>query len=97
MMLSYAFNTSTEGIFLHTRADGNLARLRAKTKVRHVVIREMLFADDAVLVTHTIEDLQQLIDRLSHACKEFGLTISIKKQMLWAKALLHLHQSTLTM
>ena len=82
MMLSYAFNTSTEGVFLHTRADGklfNLARLRAKTKVRHVVIREMLFADDAVLVTHTIEDLQQLIDRLSHACKEFGLTISIKK------------------
>ena len=82
MMLSYAFNTSTEGVFLHTRADGklfNLARLRAKTKVRHVVIREMLFADDAALVTHTMEDLQQLIDKLSHACKEFGLTIRIKK------------------
>ena len=82
MMLSYAFNTSTEGVFLHTRADGklfNLARLRAKTKVRHVVIREMLFADDAALVTYTMEDLQQLIDKLSHACKEFGLTISIKK------------------
>ena len=57
MMLSYAFNTSTEGVFLHTRADGklfNLARLRAKTKVRHVVIREMLFADDPALVTHTM-------------------------------------------
>ena len=81
-MLSYAFNTSTEGVFLHTRADGkqfNLARLRAKTKVRHVVIREMLFADDDALVTHTMEDLQQLIDKLSHACQEFGLTISIKK------------------
>ena len=26
-----------------------------------------------------MEDLQQLIDRLSHACKEIGLTISIKK------------------
>ena len=24
----------------------------------------MLFADDAALVTHTMEDLQQLIDRL---------------------------------
>ena len=68
MMLSYAFNTSTEGVFLHTRADGklfNLARLRAKTKVRHVVIREMLFADDAALVTHTMEDLQQLIPTLA--------------------------------
>ena len=32
------------------------------------------------LVTHTMEDLQQLIDRLSRpACKEFGLTICIKK------------------
>ena len=70
MMLSHAFKTSTEGVFLHTRADGklfNLARLRANTKVRHVVIREMLFGDDAALVTHTMEDLQQLIDRLSHA------------------------------
>ena len=70
VMLSYA---STEGVHLHTRSDGklfNLARLRAKTKVRHVVIREMLFADDAALVTHTMEDLQQLMDRLSHACKE---------------------------
>ena len=60
MMLTYAFKTSTEGVFLHTRADGklfNLARLRAKTKVRHVVIREMLFADDVALVTHTMEDL----------------------------------------
>ena len=36
-------------------------------------------ADDAALVTHTMEYLQQLIDTLSHACKEFGLTISIKK------------------
>ena len=85
-----------EGVFLHTRADGklfNLARLRAKTKVRHVVIREMLFADDAALVTHTMEDLQQLIDKLSHACKE----LASRKQKLWAKALFHLHQSTLTM
>ena len=39
----------------------------------------MLFANDAALATHTMEDLQQLTDRLSHACKEFGLTISIKK------------------
>ena len=38
----------------------------------------MHFADDAALVTHTMEDLQ-LMDRLSHACNEFGLTISINK------------------
>ena len=94
MMLSHAFKTSTENVFLHTRTDGklfNLARLRAKTKVRHVVIREMLFAHDAAQVTHTMKDMQQLIDRLYHACKEFGLTISIKKTKVMG------HQSTLTM
>ena len=44
--------------------------------MRHVVIREKLFADDAALVTHT---MQRLMYRLSHTCKEYGLTISIKK------------------
>ena len=60
MMLSYTLKTSTEDVFLHARADGklfNLARLRAKTKVRHVVIQEMLFVDNASLVTHTMEDM----------------------------------------
>ena len=44
--------------------------------MRYVVIREKLFADDAALVTHT---MQRLMYRLAHACKDFGLTISIKK------------------
>ena len=82
LLLNFAFGQSTKGIHLHTRSDGklfNLARLRAKTKVRPVLIREMLFADDAALSSHTKEALQQLMDRFSHACKEFGLTISIKK------------------
>ena len=68
-------------LLTHTRRHGklfNVARLRAKTKVRRVLIKEILFADDAALATHTEDDLQQLMDRLSHACKEFGLTISIK-------------------
>ena len=82
LLLNFAFGQSTEGVHLHTRSDGklfNLKRLRAKTKIRKVLIREMLFADDAALSSHTEEDLQRLMDRFSHACKEFGLTISIKK------------------
>ena len=62
----------------------NLARLRAKTKVRHVVNLEILFADDAALVTDTVEDLHLLIDRLSHACKEL---LASRKEKLWAKAM----------
>ena len=37
----------------------------------------MLFAEDAALVSHT--GLQCLMDRFFKACKEFALTISIKK------------------
>ena len=82
LMLKFAFGESEEGIHLHTRSDGklfNLSHLGAKTKVRTVLIREMLFADDAALASHTEEVLQRLMDRFAHACKQFGLTISIKK------------------
>ena len=82
LLLSYAFDSSKDGVYLHTRSDGklfNLARLRSKTKVRTVLIREMLFADDAALVTHTEDALQRLGDRFADACKQFGLTISLKR------------------
>ena len=82
VLLSHAFDSSDDGIFIRTRSDGklfNLARLRAKTKVRSVLLREMLFADDAALVTHSEAALQRLSNRFADACKQFGLTISLKK------------------
>ena len=87
MLLQYAFKNCREGVFLHIRSDGkllNIACLRAKTKVTKVLIREMLFADDVAVVSHT-EGLQQLVSRLSHACKEFGLKISLKKTNVMAQ------------
>ena len=39
----------------------------------------MLFADDTAVATHTLEELQSLMDFFSHTCKDFGLTISLKK------------------
>ena len=39
----------------------------------------MLFEDDAVLTAHSGEALQRLVNRFAHACREFGLTISLKK------------------
>ena len=82
LLLSYAFASSSDGIYLHTRSDGklfNLARMRAKTKVTEVYVREMLFADDAALTAHSAEALQRLVNRFAHACRAFGLTISLKK------------------
>ena len=81
MLPKHAFGTSREGIYLCTRSDGrlfNLARLRTKTKVREALIRDMLFADDAAVASHTQRGLQSLMDRFSQACKDFGLTISLK-------------------
>ena len=81
LLLKHAFDTTTDGIYLCTRSDSrlfNLARLRAKTKVREVLTRDMLFADDAVVATHNLEELQSLVDCFSQACKDFGLTISLE-------------------
>ena len=82
LLLRFAFSHSEDGVHLHTRSDGklfNLSHLKAKTKLRTVLIREMLFADYAALTPHTEEGLQRLISQFAHACKEFWLTISIKK------------------
>jgi hypothetical protein len=87
LLLQHAFKSFEEGV-LHKRHDGklfNLARLRAKTKVKSVLIREMLFADDAAFVSHTEDGLQALMDSFSSACDDFGLTISIKKTEVLAQ------------
>ena len=88
MLLRHAFDDATEGIYLHSRSDGklfNVARLKAKRKVRNILIRDMLFADDAAIATHSEHQLQSLMDRFSQACKDFGLTMSLKKTEVLAK------------
>ena len=88
LFLSYAFDSSSDGIYLHTRSDVNLfnlARPRSKTKGTEVYVREMLFADDAALTAHSGEAIQRLVNRFAHACREFGLTISMKKTNVIAR------------
>ena len=88
MLLHYVFANCLEGVYIRTRPDGklfNIARLRAKTKTLKMLLREPLFADDAALASHTKAGLQRLVDKLSHACKEFGLTISLKKTNILAQ------------
>ena len=82
LLLRHAFGTAQEGIYLQTRSDGslfNLAHLKVRTKVCEALIRDMLFADDATVMTHTQRELQLLMDCFSQACKDFGLIISLKK------------------
>ena len=54
----------SEGILLHAshnRKPLNLTRLHAKTKVKTVLLREMLFADDADFVSYTVTGLQAIL------------------------------------
>ena len=60
-------------------------RLCAKTKMTEVYVRELLFADDAALTAYSGEALQRLVSRFAHACREFGLTISLKKTNVIAR------------
>ena len=46
------------------------------------LIRDLLFADDCDLVTHTERDLQLLMDCFSAACDEFSLTLNLKKTVV---------------
>ena len=82
LVLKHAFGNSLEGVFLRTRFDGklfNLSRLKANTKVTELLIRDLLFADDAAVATHSEQSLQNLMKKFSDACDNFGLTISLKK------------------
>ena len=74
VILKHAFGSATEGV-----RTSSLIRLRAKTKVQLKCMWDFLFADDAAIVTHSTEDLQQLRNHFSKVCQDFGLTISLKK------------------
>lgn len=64
-LIRHAFQGNNKGIYLRTRHDGrlfNISRFRVKTNVRESTVRQLLFADDAALVSHK-ESLQRLLDR----------------------------------
>ena len=81
-MLWYAFHDCEKGALIRFRTSGNvfnLRRMNAKTMVSEVLVRELLYADDADLVAHSAEDMQEIMDRFANACTKFGLTISLEK------------------
>ena len=82
MLLTYAFKDCDKGVYVRfrtTRSAFNLRRFNTKTKNFSSLIRELLYADDADFVSHSEEDLQEIMNLFSTACDAFGLTISIKK------------------
>ena len=81
-MLAYAFKDLSEGIYVRYRSTGSvfdLCRLRANSKVFVAVVRDLLYADDCDLVSHTERGLQLLVDCFDAACDIFGFSINIPK------------------
>ncbi|CAI9716018.1 Hypothetical predicted protein [Octopus vulgaris] len=80
---THAFaKVSSLGIYVRYRSSGhlfNLRRFAANSKVFQSLIRDLLHADDFDLVTHTVDDMQILMNRISAPCKAFGLSISLDK------------------
>ena len=57
VMLDYAFSDMDLGVKVQFRTNGGLfnnQRLKAKTKTRSQLLRDLLFADDAALCTHSL-------------------------------------------
>src|SRR6267154_1743690 len=48
-------------------------------KFNGINITDLRHADDAVLVADKRKKMQLMIDRLSRACKEYGMEINVKK------------------
>ena len=92
---SFVFKTTNEdldntsGVSLLTRDDGNffnISRFRAKTKTQRHLLRELLYADDAVFCASSPDDLQKLLDRFAIACDIYNLTINLKKTVTMSQA-----------
>lgn len=78
----YEIGRETPGIEISTRSDGglfNLSRLKARTKVKHVKITELQYADDNATPAHLPEDLQISANTFSNAYTRFGLKINLGK------------------
>jgi len=83
-LLAHAF-PEEDGIMLHTRSTGglfHLSQLRAKTKTKHVLICELLYANDTALVAHSEMHLQNLCERFTKACNDFSMTKNLKKTVI---------------
>ena len=86
-MLKEATEDMPQGVTMRFRNGSifKLSRLKASTKVTETLIRELLFADDCMMIMmsyHTQPDLQHMTTKFSNAAKSYGLQISITKTVV---------------
>ena len=81
-LLTDAFQNCDKGILIEFRSTGrvfNLRRFSFQSKTCQAVVRELLYADDIVFMTHSEGDMQHVMNRFSASCSSFGLSINLAK------------------
>ena len=81
-MLEVTFKDTSEGVYIQTRKDVdlfNVAQFKTKSTTSIKVVREMLFANDIALVSHSAQYMQSLVEKFVRAASQFSLKINIKK------------------
>ena len=80
-VLEVSNRDTTKGVYIQTRSEGRIlsvSRLKAKTKVRQLSVRDLLHADDTGFVSHSEVVLQKILDRFAAAFASFELSISVR-------------------
>jgi len=70
------------GVSLRYRTDGGafkLSRLRARTLTRNVIVTDLQYADDAAVMAHTPQALQNVLTAYDEAYRRVGLKVNAGK------------------
>nr|VZI07637.1 unnamed protein product [Spirometra erinaceieuropaei] len=84
-MLMDAYRDERPGIRIAYRTDGHLLnqrRMNFQSRVSITTVHELLFADDCVLNTTRVDEMQRSMDLFSAACENFGLVINTQKTVV---------------
>jgi len=82
-----------QGLFCAECNVFNVRQLQAKSKVASEIIRDLPFADDCALLTHThtLQKAQQLLELFALAASCFGLIVSVKQIEVLFQPCCHTH------
>ena len=81
-ILEEAFRDMGNGIYIQSRQNADLftvAHFRAKTETTNILVRELRFAEDSVLIAQSAEEIQRIVGAFVNASSKFSLKINIKK------------------
>ena len=83
VMLEEVLETwGTESTSNHARmqTSSQLHTSERRQKTTHILVRELVFADNTSLISHSVEEIQRSVDAFATASSKYGLKSNIKRQ-----------------